>query len=182
MLNCPACGLTNRPYHADCSNCARPLQDAAAADARRREWDALSPKLREEFERDFDRMRAGTLEHLAWLNRHRLTHAILGAMLLNLILNGSTLFAAPWSIPVDLALGAAAGLALNRRHGGAWTGTGIFLGAGVVSLLAKLPFLGRDFAETGWFLTCFALFLVASLGYLLGLKMDFEHADRSVTR
>jgi hypothetical protein len=182
MLNCAACGLTNRPYHTDCSNCARPLQDSATADARRREWDALSAGVREEFERDFDRMREGTLDHLAWLNRHRLTHAIVGAMLVNLTMNGSTLFAAPWTIPVDLALGGAAGLALNRWHGGAWHGIGIFLGAGVVSLLAKLPFLDRDFAVGGWFMTCFALFFVGAMGYLLGVKMDFEHADRSVTR
>jgi len=182
MLNCAACGLTNRPYDTDCSNCARPLQDRETADAKRRDWDALSPKLREEFERDFDRMRAGTLDHLAWLNKHRITHAVVGALLVNLTINISTLFAGHWTIPLDVALGAGAGLALNRWHGGAWHGAGLFFGAGVLSLLAKMPLLGSGHMEFGWFLTCFALFFLAAVGYLLGVKMDFEHADRSVTR
>jgi len=182
MLNCGGCGLTNRPYDTNCSHCDAPLQDVEAATAKRREWDALTPKLREEMERDFDRMREGTVEYAEWLNRHRIIHAILGAMLVNLTMNGSTMFQVPWSIPVDLALGAAAGLALNRRHGGVWTGAGLFFGAGVISMLLKIPFLGRDGMSGAWFLSCFALFFLASIGYLIGLKLDFEHTDRSVTR
>lgn len=183
MLNCHSCGLTNRPYDARCSHCERPLQDPADAAARRKEWDALTPALREELERNFDRMREGTLDHLDWLNRHRITHAVIGAMLVNFTMNGSTFFQAPWSIPVDLSLGAAAGLALNRRHGGAWQGAGIFLGAGLASLLIKTPMLGRDWMTFGgWLLACFALLILVIFGYFLGLKLDFDHADRSVIR
>jgi len=182
MLNCAACGLTNRPYHTGCSNCAAPLQDQATADAKRRDWDALTPKLREEFERDFDRMRQGTLDHLAWLKKHRLIHAVVGALLVNLTVNGSTFFMGHWTIPVDVALGAGAGLLLNRRHGGEWQGAGLFFGAGVLALLVKLPQLGHFMEGGGWLLVSFALFFLAAAGYLLGMRLDFEHADRSVIR
>ena len=182
MLNCHSCGLTNRPYETACAHCERPLQDAEAAEAKRREWDALTPALREELEKNFDRMREGTLDHLQWLRRHRLTHAIIGALLVNLVVNGATLFEGHWTIPVDTALGAAAGLLLNRWHGGAWHGTGIFMAAGIAALICKAPFLGREFHDGGWFLVCFAFFMLACLGYFLGLKLNYEHADRAVIR
>jgi hypothetical protein len=182
MLNCGACGLTNRPYESACAHCARPLQDPEAAEAKRREWDALPLAIREDMERSFDRMSEGTLEYNKWLNKHRITHAVLGAALVNLTMNGSTFFAAPWTIPVDLALGAAAGLALNRWRGGAWEGAGIFFAAGAISFIVKVPVLGAGIWLGGWFLVCFAIFFQVLMGYLMGLKMDFEHADRSVTR
>jgi len=182
MLNCDACGLTNRPYEVACAHCARPLQEPAAAEARRREWDALSPALREDMERRFDRMSEGTLEYNDWLNKHRITHAVIGAALVNLTMNGATFFAAPWTIPVDLATGAAAGLFLNRRRGGAWQGAGIFFAAGALSLLLKAPLLGSGLWMGGWFLVCFAVFFQVLVGYLMGLQLDFEHADRSVIR
>lgn len=182
MLNCHACGLTNRPYETACSNCERPLQDAAAAKAKRREWDALTPALREEMEKSFDRMREGTLEHLQWLRRHRLTHAVVGAFLLNLTINGATLFIGHWTIPVDVALGAGAGLLLNRWHGGAWHGAGIFMAAGILALVCKSPFLRALDGNGGWLLVCFAFFMLTCLGYFMGLKLDYEHADRAVIR
>jgi len=49
--------MTNRPYDAVCGLCGKPVQDQAAADAKRREWDALPPLLREEQEQAFDRMK-----------------------------------------------------------------------------------------------------------------------------
>jgi hypothetical protein len=181
MLNCGDCGLTHRPYDVLCSHCGRPLQEPAAAEAKRREWDALSPRIREDMERNFDRSRQGTLDHLQWLKRHRLTHVILGAMLVNLIMNGATVFAAPWTIPLDLFLGAGAGLALNRWRGGAWRGTGVFAAAGLVSLIVKVPVLGSEWRDGGWLLISLAVFFLGLAGYLVGLTMDYEHADRSVT-
>jgi hypothetical protein len=182
MLNCKSCGLTNRPYDTECSHCEQPLQDATAAAAKRKEWDALSPALRLEFERTFDRMREGTMDHIEWLRRHRLAHAFLGAMLVNLTMNGCTFFVAPWTIPVDLALGAGAGLALNRWHGGSWQGTGLFFGAGIVSFLIKLPFLGSGVWSGSGLVVSFAMFFLAIAGYLIGIHMEFGHSDRSVTR
>src|SRR5262245_38339770 len=105
MLNCTRCGLTNKPYDAACAICSLPLQDPAAADAKRKEWDALGPKLRAEQEAVFDRMRASRLEHLDWLKKHRTAHAVAGALLLNFIMACATCFNAPWCIPLDLALG-----------------------------------------------------------------------------
>jgi hypothetical protein len=182
MLNCSGCGLTNVPYEAFCVSCRRPLQEQAAADAKRREWDALPPKLREEQEQAFVKMRASVEEHWRWLRRYRATHAIIGAAIVNILMNGSVLFASPWSIPVDLALGAAAGLLLNRLRGGAWLGAGIFAGAAVLSVLLRMPFLDRaGYLMGAWLVTCFALLLVVIGGYLMGMKLEGDHHDHFVT-
>jgi hypothetical protein len=182
MLNCSGCGLTNVPYETACVSCRTPLQDDGTAAARRREWDALSPKLREEQEQAFVKMRASVEEHWRWLRRYRLVHAICGAALVNMLMNGSVFFASLWSIPIDLALGAAAALVLNRLRGGSWNGAGLFAGAAVLSVLLRLPFL--DLGEYGkgyWMFTCFAILLVVSGGYLMGLKLDLDHRDHFVT-
>lgn len=182
MLNCGGCGLTNVPYEAACVSCKTPLQDAAAADARRREWDALPPRLREEQEQAFVRMRASVEEHRRWLRRYRLVHAICGAALVNLLMNGSVFFASPWSIPIDLALGAAAALMLNRLRGGAWHGAAIFAGAAGASVVLRVPFLDMGAYLLGsWLITCFAVFLVVIGGYLMGMKLDYDHRDHFVT-
>jgi hypothetical protein len=182
MLNCPHCGLTNRPYDSDCTLCRKPIQDVDAADARRREWDALPAALREEQEKAFDRMRAGTEGHRLWLKRHRLTHSIIGAALVNMLMNGSVFFASPWSIPVDLAIGAAAAFQLNRMRGGSWAGAGLFVAAALLSVLLRAPFLNMELYLNGyWFFTCFAVFLLSIAGYFMGMKLDYEHLDHSVT-
>ncbi|MBI3856197.1 MAG: hypothetical protein HY293_10960 [Planctomycetes bacterium] len=182
MLNCQGCGVSNPPYEAACVLCAKPLQDAATAEAKRREWDALPPRLREEQERAFVRMRESVEEHGRWLRRHRLVHAIIGAGLVNMLMNGSVFFASPWSIPVDLALGAASALLLNRLRGGAWNGAGIFAGAAVASMILRAPFLNLGVYLMGyWFLTSFAAFLLVISGYVMGIKLEFDTADRAVT-
>jgi hypothetical protein len=182
MLNCPYCGLSNRPYESRCTLCRKPIQDAADADAKRREWDALPAGLREEQERAFDRMRAGTEGHRLWLKRHRITHSIIGAALVNILMNGSVFFASPWSIPIDLAIGAVAALQLNRMRGGSWAGAGLFVAAAVHSVILRVPFLNMEVYLQGyWFFTCFAVFLLAIAGYFMGMKLDGEHLDHSVT-
>jgi hypothetical protein len=182
MLNCTNCGLTNVPYETACVSCRAPLQDAGAADAKRREWDALPPGLREEQEQAFVKMRASLEEHWRWLRRYRLVHAICGAALVNMLMNGSVLFASPWSIPVDLALGAAAALVLNRLRGGAWQGAGLFAGAAVASVVLRAPLLNRSaYLEGPWLFTCFALLLVVIGGYFMGMKLEYDHGDHFVT-
>jgi len=182
MLNCGGCGLTNVPYETKCVSCSAPLQDAAAAGAKRREWDALPPKLREEQEQAFVRMRASVEEHWRWLRRYRLVHAICGAALVNMLMNGSVFFASPWSIPIDLALGAAAALALNRLRGGSWHGAGLFAGASIASVILRIPFLNMGaYLQGYWFFTCFAVFLVVIGGYFMGMKLDYDHRDHFVT-
>jgi hypothetical protein len=182
MLNCPGCGLTNRPYETDCALCELPLQDAAGAAAKRKEWDALPATIREEQEKAFDRMRSGTLEHREWLKNHRVAHAILGGLLVSFPMNGSVFFASLWSLPIDLAVGAAAGLLLNRLKGGSWHGIGIFVGAAVVSVILRAPFLNMtEYLKGYWFFTCFAVMMVSGGGYMMGMKLDYEHRDHSMT-
>jgi len=182
MLNCSSCGLTNPPYEASCVSCRTPLQDQAAADAKRREWDALSPKLRDEQEQAFVKMRESVEEHWRWLRRHRLTHAIIGAGIVNMLMNGAVFFASLWSIPIDLALGAAAALGLNRLRGGSWHGAGLFAGAAVLSVILRAPFLNMgEYLKGYWLITCFAATIVVLGGYLMGMKLDFDHRDHFVT-
>lgn len=182
MLNCPGCGVTNRPYDTDCILCKRPIQESAAAEAKRREWDALPPAIRAEQEKAFERMRESMVRHREWLKGHRVTHAVVGAVLVCLFMNGGFFFALAWPILIDLALGAAAGRLLNFLKGGSWSGFGVFAATGVVSLLFKLPFLNvENYLRGYWLYTCFALFVLAGAGYLMGLKLDFDHTDHSVT-
>ena len=182
MLNCPTCGLTNRPYEVACAECAAPLQELAAAEGRRREWDALPARLREEQERAYDQMREGTERHLQWLRRNRAAHAALGGLLVSVCMNLSVGFASIPSLPIDLVLGAAAALYLNRLRGGAWHGLGLFVGAAVLSVILRLPFLNvTEYLKGFWFLTCFAVLAVAGGGYFMGMKLDFEHRDHFVT-
>lgn len=181
MLNCSRCGLTNKPYDSVCVICSEPLQDQAAADAKRKEWDALGPRMRAEQEAVFDRMLASRREHLEWLQKHRAVHAVAGALLLNFIMACATCFNAPWCIFLDLALGAGAGLAINRFRGGATRGALVFFGAALLGLLLKVPFLGGGFGQGLWLLSILGLLAVYIVGYLMGLKLDSDHADRSVT-
>jgi hypothetical protein len=181
MLNCQRCGLTNRPYDVACSHCRSPLQDRESAEAKRREWDALPGKLRQEQEQAFDRMRAGTEAHLRWLRSHRVAHAALGGLLVCVPMNLSVFFASYWSLPIDLLVGAAAAIALNRLGGGAWHGLGLFSGAAVLSVFLRLPLINvHAYLEGYWFFTCFAVLAVAGGGYAMGLKLDLEHHEHAV--
>jgi hypothetical protein len=181
MLNCHDCGLTNKPYDTHCAICGNLLQDQAAADTKRKEWDALGPKMRDEQEAVFDKMRASRLEHREWLQTHRLIHAVAGALILNFVMACCTFFQAKGCIFFDLGLGAAAGLLLNRFHGGAWHGAAVFFGAGVASILLKIPFLGSSLEVGLWLVAVVGLFFLTCIGYYMGLKLDLDHADRSVT-
>jgi hypothetical protein len=91
-------------------------------------------------------------------------------------------FASPWSLPIDLALGAAAASALNRMRGGSWIGFGLFVGAAVLSVILRAPFINMEAYLTGfWFFTCFAVMAVAGSGYVMGMKLDREHHEHFVT-
>jgi hypothetical protein len=183
MLNCPGCGLTNRPYDLACSLCRTILQDRGAAEEKRHEWDALSPRLREEQERVFDRMRGATEQYLRWLRSHRRSHAILGALLVFVPMNMAVFFSIRWSFPADLLLGAAAGLLLNRYRGGAWHGAGLFLAAAILSILFRLLFITNKefYFEILWLMTALAICCVTGFGYYMGLKLAMEHVDHTTT-
>jgi hypothetical protein len=183
MLICHRCGLTNLPYNVACPVCERPLQDEAAAAAKRAEWDALPKGLREEQERVFERMRGSQQHHHQWLKKNRWTQAVLGALLVNFILGASTFFAVPWSIPVDLILGGAAGWALNLVRGGAYRGLLLFTAAASVSTIARFALAGLTGGGfgVGVVLLPFAFLGVMLAGYLIGLKMDHDHGERATT-
>jgi hypothetical protein len=181
MLICHRCGLTNLPYNVACPVCGRPLQDEAAAAAKRGEWDALPKDLREEQESVFERMRDGHQQHHQWLQKNRWTQTVLGALLVNMILGGSTLFCVPWSIPVDLIIGGAAGWALNVMRGGAYRGLGLFTAAAFLSTIIRfaLANLTRTDFGVGVVMLPFAFLGMLVAGYLVGMKMDASHGERS---
>jgi hypothetical protein len=174
--------MTNRPYDAVCALCGKTVQDQGAADAKRREWDALPPDLRAEQEKAFDRMREGVEAHLRWLRKHRVVHALIGAVALCLFMDGSVFFQLLWPIAIDLAVGAAAGLALNQLKGGTWRGVGVFVAAAVLTVILKIPFMNTGvFLEAIWLVSCFGVMFSAGTGYLMGMKLEFDHHDHIVT-
>ncbi len=179
MLNCRDCGLTNRPYATACAHCRRPLQDDAAADVKQREFDALPPKLREEQELHYDRMAEHHGEHRNWLQRNRIAQGVSGAVLLDLTMNVTTFFAAPWSVPIDLALGAAAALLLNRLRGGAYIGLGLFLAACIASWIFRLMLM-RANAEIPWIVPAAGVAMAGGGGYFMGRALDTSHVEHSV--
>ena len=181
MLNCPRCGVTNRPYDTDCVLCHRPVQDKAAAEARRREWDALPPELRAQQEQAFNRMREAVEAHLAWLRHHRKTHAVLGGSLFSFFFDFGFFFNRPWMLLPDLAVGAAAALVLNHLKGGSWQGAGVFMAAAIVALVLRLPVIDVESWLSGpWLMACFGFTVIVGVGYLMGTYLDFDHHDHNV--
>jgi hypothetical protein len=178
-MNCSSCGLENRPIEATCAHCGLEIQEADAARAKRREWEALPPQLREEQEKHFAALRERFDDHLRWLRRHRWLHAIVAGLVVSIFMNAAVLFEAPQTLPIDFALGAAAGFLLNRWRGGAYRGMWLFAGAGAVSVVALSPFINMKAFWEGWFLiSALVLGFVAAAGYYLGLKMEIDHVER----
>jgi hypothetical protein len=177
--HCRFCGLTNRPYAEACAHCARTLQAPGAAEAKRREWDALPAPLRAEYERAFDVARERFDDHVRWLRRHRWVHATLGGVLVVLPTNAALFFPTFWTIPIGFALGALAGLALNRVRGGAYRGLGLFGAAGALAVVLFLPFVEvQEYLKGWWLMHALVLAGVGGAGYYLGLKLEFEHVER----
>jgi hypothetical protein len=179
-MNCPSCGLINLPYEVACAHCSTELQDPDVAHGKLREWNALSPELRREQDRYFIEMRARFDDHLQWLRRHRLVHAILGGVIVSFWMNAAIFFGLFWTFPIDFAIGAAAGHLLNRARGGAYRGLAIFTGAGTLAVVAIRPFTDMmSFLASGmWLFSTIGILVVAASGYYLGLKLDVEHVER----
>jgi hypothetical protein len=179
MLNCRHCGLTNRPYAVACDHCLQPLQDEAAADVKQREFDALPAKLREEQELHYDRLKEHHGEHRNWLQRNRIAQGVCGALILDLSMNVTTFFAAPWCVPIDLVLGATAALLLNRLRGGAYIGLGLFLAACVVSWVFRMMLM-RANAEIPGLLPALGVTMAGGGGYFMGRMLEMTHVERGV--
>jgi hypothetical protein len=180
-VNCPGCGLENRPYDASCAHCEQPLQEPDQAAAKRREWDLLTPALRNEQEEHFSKLRERFDEHRRWLKSHRTVHTILGAVVVAVGMNAALFFMALWTFPIDLVLGAGAGLLLNRLGGGAYRGLGLFSLAAVLSLLFVPLFVsGEVFWNGMWIVSAVAILFIAGAGYALGLQIDIDHVEHQV--
>lgn len=180
-MNCRTCGLDNRPYEVACAHCAADLQDLDAAAAKLREWDLLSPVLRAEQEKHYASMRARFDDHQQWLRRNRVTHAILGALIVGVGMNAAIFFAVKWAIPIDLAIGAGAGLLLNRLGGGAYRGLALFSAAAALSVITLLPLIHTELFWKGiWLFSAIAVVFVGGAGYMLGLKLDLDHVEHQM--
>lgn len=140
------------------------------------------PALRAEQEKAFDRMRESVESHLRWLRSHRVVHALIGAVAVCLFMDGSVFFQLAWPILIDLLIGAGAGFLLNLLKGGTWRGAGVFVVAAVLTVILKIPFMNTGvFLEAIWLVSCFGVIFATGAGYLMGLKLDFDHHDHSVT-
>jgi hypothetical protein len=178
-MNCRSCGLINRPFEEFCGHCRGELLDPESAVRKRREWDGLSPALRAEQEKHYAALRGRFDEHLRWLRGHRLAHAALGGILVCLGMNAAVFFVSFWPVPIDFALGAAAGALLNRAGGGAYRGLGFFVAAAALSIVLLMPFVNAEaFRGGAWLISSVAVMFVGGGGYYLGLKLDLDHVER----
>ena len=176
---CTHCGLTNRPYHTECAICAKTLQDPEAASVHRREWEQLSPPLREEFEKEFDRFRKTFDDQNEWLKRYRVIQAVAGAIVLTTCINIGFRGNVFEGTVLDLVVGAAAALYLNRIRGGSYQGLFLFSGASILAIVGRVPFMNTTAFWEGWFLfSALAVSVVAAFGYYMGLQMESDHIER----
>ena len=181
MLNCPYCGLTNRPYNTNCEICDRELQDKETAAEKEKDWNALPTKIREEYEEDYYRARERFEEHKKWLNKNRLTHAILGAVFMLITMNIAFMFQVLEGSVVDILAGAGASLLLNYLRGGSFRGLMIFVLAGILAIGFRFPFINATAFWLAWYLlSALALMFTAGLGYYMGLKLAFAYHERMV--
>lgn len=172
-MNCPDCGLENPPVRDACAFCETPI----LAGERREEWENLTPALREEFSKNFERALEARKAWREKLVRGRARHAAMGA-LLNVVMTGLTHApagaAGALHLLMDLALGAAAGVLLNQLRGGAYLGMSLFGGAYFVSAALKLA-LGALRIDLLFCFFVFPGFLAAlSLGYLFGTNLSMK--------
>lgn len=174
-MNCPDCGLENPPVREACAFCELPLE----AGERRAEWERLTPALREEFSKNFER---ALTERRAWrekLVRGRARHSVMGALLLLALVSltqGPAGAVGVLYVLLDLALGAAAGFWLNHLRGGAYLGMAMFGAAYAVSAAVKLArgSLGVDLLFG--FLVLPGFLAALSFGTLFGLNLSLRRS------
>jgi hypothetical protein len=182
MNDCPKCGLTNRPTAERCARCERPLMGRETAVRRKEEWDKLPAPLQDEYAAQFDRYLSWHDEHRQWLRSHRILHAILGALVCGVANTVATQSCV--GTGVGAIVGAAAAVLLNRWKGGSFLGLATFLVAGFVggAIAGVFAFIQDLEGGGGGAIIFFAGAICAQsgFGYLLGMKFDFQHFERSV--
>ena len=176
-MNCPGCGLENPPVHDACAFCEEPL----APGERREEWERLSPALREEFSKSFERALAARTAWREKLRRNRVMHAVSGGCLSGFLLAfthgplmnlGASLTLLVFVL--DAAAGAACGLALNHVRGGEYRGMTLFGGAYAASTAAKLAFGAIPMSMALGFFIMPGMLAALVFGYLFGLNMSMR--------
>lgn len=168
-MNCPKCALDNPPYEANCANCGMPIQNVEEAAYRRKEWNNLSSKNREEMQERYTNARKRFDNYQAWRTKHKHLHTAVGGVSV-LFFMAITLGQLHWWILTAGPLfGSAAGWYLNRIAGGQFRGLGLFLGAAV---LTALPFIGA-----AWIFGSMGFVACGGIGYYLGLRLDFSRVE-----
>lgn len=182
-MNCQDCGLENPPIHDACAFCAESLGTAGDVEGRRAEWERLTPALRDEFSRNFERALEARTTWLAKLRRNRAVHAIAGACLISFLASLTHAFAssldgfpATLVFLLDVAAGAGGGLALNHIRGGEYRGMAFFGGVYVASTALKLSIGALYFSAILGFLIITGLLAALCFGYLFGLNMSLQRS------
>ena len=183
-MDCPSCGLGNRPYLQNCWNCSHEIQDALAAATKKAEWDALPESVRVEYEKELTRIRRGAADHLSWARAHLKWTMAMGAFLFTFGMQVCSPSLLWW--PLDLALGAGATWKLCHDRGGRYWGLLYFMGACAIGAILHGGTVwalggGGGFAAVGGVLSwCAGILIIEITGYYLGLKLDWEHTDHSM--
>jgi hypothetical protein len=180
-VNCRDCGLENPPVQDACAFCEVPLEGAEGVDIRRAEWERLSPALRDEFSKNFERALASRRAWREKMRRNRAGHAAAGACLAGLLLTFthapvSTLggFATFVVLALDAAAGAVCGLALNHVRGGEYRGMALFGGVYASSTALKLVFGALSAGIALGFFIMPGMLAALVFGYLFGLNMSMR--------
>ena len=187
-MHCRSCGRPLLPFHEACFQCGLTAQSSESVAGRKREWDALSPKMQEELRGAYDLQMERRERWLEWLRANRRVHAAIGAGLYGLpaafifgMLGGFPLWALPLVGLFDLAVGAGVGLALNRLRGGSYRGMMLFGAAFLVEAPLRVggaSVMGAGLAVTGVALMILCGFLLAlCTGYALGLQLTLDRTD-----
>ena len=173
--------MGNMPYDRTCRHCAREVQTADQAAAKKAEFDALPERTREEYERDYRSLAALHQEHKNWWKSSRRGAMCSGGFITTLAM----LFIAPSysGVVLDFVVGALAVRYLFNIKGGAYKGLGIFF---LVFVVCNVINRGESFAATGNMAGaamgvvafCFGFLLLICTGYFLGFKLDDEHGSR----
>jgi hypothetical protein len=164
------------------------VQSPEAAAARKREWDALTPKMRDEMQDDYQNQLERRERWVEWLQENRWRHAACGGALYGLpaafifgMIGGFPLWALPLVCLVDIAAGCGLGFALNRLQGGPYRGMGLFAAGFILETIfrvgcASCP-VGIVVGMVGSLMLISGFLISLCTGYALGLQLTLDRSD-----
>jgi hypothetical protein len=162
--------------HDACAFCETAIDPAE----RRGEWERLTPALREEFSKTFERALEARKAWREKLRKNRVRHTVAGACLNTVViafthLPASEGFSLPYAA-LDAGLGALAGFALNHVRGGEYRGLTFF---GAVYAFSAALKVATGELPLGLLFGLFVLFGFVGalgLGYLFGLNLSLRRS------